>query len=129
VIGRKPMQLRLKKRRDFLAAAMGKRATRRAFVLQARERGDGGPPRFGFTVSRRTAKTAVERNRIRRRLAEAVRLVAEGRARAGCDYVLVGRRAALTEPFADLKSGLAEAIEQTAGAKGEGSRAAQKSGS
>ena len=68
---------RLKKRRDFLAAAKGSKAARRAFVLEARERGDDGPARFGFTVTKRTAKKAVERNRIRRRLREAVRLGGE----------------------------------------------------
>ncbi len=66
------MPERLKKRRDFLAAAKGHRAARRAFVLEARSREDADGPRFGFTVSKRTATKAVERNRIRRRLREAV---------------------------------------------------------
>jgi ribonuclease P protein component len=100
---------RLKKRRDFLAAAKGHRAARRAFILEARMRGDEEPPRFGFTVSKRTSKKAVERNRIRRRLGAAVRQAAES-ARRGHDYVLIGRRSALTEPFADLTSALAEAM-------------------
>ena len=83
---------RLKKRRDFLAAAQGSKAARRAFVLEARQRGDEDPPRFGFTVTKRTAKKAVERNRIRRRLREARAARAAADARAGHDYVLVGRR-------------------------------------
>ncbi len=105
---------RLKKRRDFLAAAKGQRAARRAFVLEARARGDEDPPRFGFTVSKRTAKKAVERNRIRRRLSEAVRLTAGENARAGHDYVLIGRRAALTTAFGDLTSSLTEAMRRVA---------------
>ncbi len=104
------MPERLKKRRDFLAAAKGHRAARRAFVLEARLREDTGGPRFGFTVSKRTAAKAVERNRIRRRLREAVKAVAPENARCGHDYVLIGRRSALTEPFADLTSALAEAM-------------------
>ncbi len=103
---------RLKKRRDFLAAAKGSKAQRRSFVLEARCRGDDAAPRFGFTVSKRTAKKAVERNRIRRRLKEAVRLAAPGRARSGCDYVVVGRRSALSESFAALKAELAGALAQ-----------------
>ena len=103
----------LKKRREFLAAAKGHKTARRAFVLEALKREDAGPARFGFTVSKRVAKKAVERNRIRRRLKEAVRLAAES-ARPGHDYVLVGRHAALTEPFAELKATLAEALRQTA---------------
>ena len=105
---------RLKKRRDFLAAAKGRRAPRRAFVLETRRREDDGPPRFGFTVSKRTAKKAVERNRIRRRLKEAVRLTAPGRARSGHDYVLVGRPAALTENFAAIEAALAGALSEPA---------------
>src|SRR6185436_1423191 len=104
---------RLKTRRDFLAAAQGSKAARRAFVLEARQRGDEDPPRFGFTVTKRTAKKAVERNRIRRRLREVARL-ASADARAGHDYVLVGRRYALTETFADLAAMLGEALRQIA---------------
>jgi ribonuclease P protein component len=109
------MTERLKKRRDFLAAAKGRKAARRAFVLEARDRGDQGPPRFGFTVSRRVAKSAVERNRIRRRLQEAARRAAPLEARCGHDYVLVGRRAALDEPFAELTAALHEALTQVRG--------------
>ena len=104
---------RLKKRRDFLAAVQGPKAARRAFVLEARARREDGPPRFGFTVTKRVAKKAVERNRIRRRLREAVRLDAAD-ARAGHDYVLVGRRKALTEKFTDLTAALGEALRQAA---------------
>ncbi|MGH6771499.1 MAG: ribonuclease P protein component [Xanthobacteraceae bacterium] len=89
---------RLKQRADFLAAAGGIKAATTAFVLQARERGDGGPVRIGFTVSRKVG-TAVERNRVRRRLREIVRLSADGSLRPGHDYVLIGRRTALSRPF------------------------------
>ena len=106
---------RLTARRDFRAAAKGRKAARRAFVLEARDRGDDGPPRFGFTVSKRVAAKAVERNRIRRRLKAAVRLVAPRQASCGHDYVVVGRRAALNEPFADLSTALHKAIAATRG--------------
>jgi ribonuclease P protein component len=119
---------RLRKRRDFLAAAKGRRITGHAFALEANVRGDGAPPRFGFTVSRRTARSAVERNRIRRRLKEAVRLTAEEHARAGLDYVVVGRRAALGEPFADLKSTLVEALARAAEPAGAVRRQPRRSG-
>ena len=89
---------RVKQRSDFLAAAAGAKAPGLALVLQARERNDAGPPRVGFTVSRKVG-TAVERNRVRRRLREIVRLSAAGRLHSGKDYVLIGRRAALDLPF------------------------------
>ncbi len=95
---------RLKQRADFLAAAAaaaasaGTKAAAAAFVLQARKRDDSGPVRVGFTVSKKVGN-AVERNRVRRRLREIVRLSPAARMRAGHDYVLIGRRAALRVPF------------------------------
>jgi len=87
---------RLRQRADFLAAAAAMKVATAAFVLQVRKRNDEGPLRVGFTVSRRVG-TAVERNRVRRRLKEVVRLCAG--LPAGNDYVLVGRREALSRPF------------------------------
>lgn len=89
---------RLRQRADFLAAAAGSRVTAAGFVLQTRQRAETGPVRVGFTVSRKVG-SAVERNRVRRRLREIVRLADASRLRPGHDYVLVGRRAALTAPF------------------------------
>lgn len=89
---------RLKRRADFLAASRGAKVPAGAFVLQARERGDAAPARFGFTVSRKVG-TATERNRVRRRLREIVRRNAALIAQDGHDYVLIGRRAALAMPF------------------------------
>jgi ribonuclease P protein component len=89
---------RLRQRADFLAAASGTKTSAAAFLLQARKRADEGPVRFGFTVSKKVGN-AVERNRIRRRLQEMVRLAAGKRTRSGHDYVLIGRRAALKVPF------------------------------
>jgi ribonuclease P protein component len=92
---------RLRQRADFLAAARENRVATTGFVLQSRNRGDDGPVRVGFTVSRKVGG-AVERNRVRRRLREIVRLSAEAELHCGHDYVLVGRRAALSLPFERL---------------------------
>ena len=62
---------RLRQRADFLAAAAGARVAVPAFVVQLRDRTDAGPARVGFTVSKKVG-TAVERNRVRRRLRELV---------------------------------------------------------
>lgn len=93
---------RLKQRADFLAAATsGIKAPAKGLVLQVRARPDSDAIRFGFTVSKRVGN-AVERNRVRRRLREVVRLTAAGCLLPGHDYVLIGRRAALEVPFARL---------------------------
>ncbi len=88
----------------------------KGFILQgaARQPDIGaGLPRFGFVVGSKALKDkeqggaakrpgAVLRNRARRRLKEAVRLLAEGHARQDYDYVIIGRREALHQRFADL---------------------------
>lgn len=99
---------RLKRRAAFRAVAGGRRVSSPGFVLQALRTesvNQGRPPRFGFTVTKKIGN-AVVRNRIRRRLKEAVRLSAEGQAERDTDYVLIGRRAALTLPFDRLTTDL-----------------------
>lgn len=105
---------RLKKRPEFLAAAKGVRLHEAAFTLQAIARPAAGPGRrFGLTVTRKTGNS-VERNRMRRRLREAIRLsglargdMADGLAR---DYVIVARRESLSRDFAALTADLAKAV-------------------
>jgi ribonuclease P protein component len=100
---------RLRQRADFLAVANGARVSSTAFSLQSRRRDDQGPIRVGFTVTKKNG-TATERNRIRRRLRELVKRLDVISMRPHHDYVLVGRREALTRDFAvmldDLRSAL-----------------------
>jgi ribonuclease P protein component len=103
---------RLKRRSDFRAAAGGVRVSGRAFAVQARCRANDGPVRVGFTVSKQVGNAA-ERNRVRRRLREVVRMSADANAAqlcAGHDYVLIGRRAALAATFADMMRELDAAL-------------------
>ena len=100
---------RLRHRTDFRAAAAGQRASVGAFVVQARRRAEDGPVRIGFTVSRQVGN-AVERNRVRRRLREMVRLSQGGGMHGGHDYVLIGRRAALAAPFGQMRQELDTAL-------------------
>jgi ribonuclease P protein component len=118
---------RLKRRTDFRAIAQaGARAPAKAFVLQAlqREQQGGeengqenrkasGKIRVGFTVSRQVGN-AVERNRVRRRLREMVRGKPASAFAPGYDYVLIGRRTALTCPFSDMARELDGALRRIA---------------
>ena len=100
---------RLRQRADFIAVANGARVQTGAFTLQGRRRDDRGPVRVGFTVSKKNG-TATERNRIRRRLRAAVRSVDAMAMPPHHDYVLVGRRAALTADFATMVDDLRAAL-------------------
>jgi ribonuclease P protein component len=100
---------RLKKRRQFLDVAKGRRLHTGLFSLQTRERGDEGEPRAGFTVTKK-AGYATERNRIRRRFKEAVRLQDGALGAPGRDYVIVARRAALSAGFSELCGEIARAF-------------------
>ena len=100
---------RLRQRADFLAVANGARANSGAFTVQSRRRDDHGPIRVGFTVTKKNG-TATERNRIRRRLREVVEQAGVICMRPHHDYVLVGRRDALTRDFAAMLEDLRAAM-------------------
>jgi ribonuclease P protein component len=115
---------RLKRRPEFLRVARsGRKWVAPGLVLQARRRdvssgpgtentlGDALIPRVGFTVSRRVG-TAVERNRVRRRLRAAVEQALPARVRERMDIVVIGRRVALTRSFADLVCDLEVALKR-----------------
>lgn len=111
----------LRKRRDFLAAAKAERAGATSFLMQGRDRGDAGTVRVGFTVTKKTGNSVV-RNRIRRRLREAVRRVLPDAGRAGFDYVLVAREAALRTPFETLVQEIERSVRKVHTPKVPGAR-------
>jgi ribonuclease P protein component len=104
----------LKTRAEFQRVQKGRKWVAPGFILQglARPFEEANGPRFGFAVSSKSVAKessagkrrgkAVDRNRARRRLKEAVRLTFVAHAEAGFDYVIIGRASALTRNFADL---------------------------
>lgn len=100
---------RLLKRAQFLAVRRGEKRRGRLFLVEALDRGDGGLPRVGYTVTRKVGN-AVVRNRIRRRLKEAVRVHAAADMAPGNDYVIVGRLEALSAPFGQISTELSRRI-------------------
>ncbi len=104
---------RLKQRAEYLrAAAKGRKAAMPGLVLQALSRGDNAPARFGFTVTKKVGN-AVVRNRTRRRLKEAARLLFAQGAPTGMDFVLIGRDSTRGRRFTTLIDDVARAVERT----------------
>ncbi len=68
-----------------------------------------GPARLGFTVTKKVGN-AVIRNRTRRRLKEAARLLLKAAPVHGVDLVLVGREATRGRDFAALQDDLRHAL-------------------
>ena len=96
--------VKLKRRAEFLAVAgKGRKAPSPGLVLQVLRRDDGGPARFGFTVTKKVGN-AVRRNRTKRRLRAAARDVLAEQPIPGADLVLIGRDGTAGRPFEALKS-------------------------
>ena len=106
--------VRLTRRAEFLrVAAKGRKAPMPGLVLQALKRDDDAPARLGFTVTKKVGN-AVVRNRTRRRLKEAARLLLRERPVAGADLVLIGRDATRSRDFTALQDDLRRALARPA---------------
>ena len=69
--------------------------------------GEPGPPRVAVVAGRKVGR-AVDRNRAKRRLREAI---ARAPVRGGHDYLVMATRAVVTVPFEDLIAWVGEAVE------------------
>lgn len=93
---------------EFLrVAAKGRKVPSPGLVLQVLPRADAEPARFGFTVTKKVGN-AVVRNRTRRRLKEAARLLDPPP--SGADLVLVGRDATRRRRFTELQDDLRRSL-------------------
>ncbi len=96
---------RLRSRQDFQQVYREGRSWAHP-LLALHVRAVPGGQRVGISVSRKVGK-AVSRNRVRRRLREAVRLLLPGW-RSGVDVILVARAAAAEAPYPALGAAVAE---------------------
>jgi ribonuclease P protein component len=116
---------RLTKRAEFQRVSRGRRASVETLTLQSRRR-EGAEAaahcaRVGLTVTKKVGG-AVVRNRIRRRLKEALRAAWPLEAESDRDYVLMARREALGRRFAVLVDDLRKAFEAMARGREESRR-------
>ena len=107
-----PRQERLTQRKQFLqVAGSGRKAAVSGVVVQALRRDDAAGARLGFTVTKKVGN-AVVRNRTKRRLRAAARLLLAERPCAGHDLVLIGRDSTRHRRFDLLLGDLARALDK-----------------
>ncbi|HHV42461.1 MAG TPA: ribonuclease P protein component [Clostridiaceae bacterium] len=95
--------------RDFsLTYRKGRVIRSESLLLHFRQREDQGLPRVGYTVSRKV-KSAVERNRLKRLMREAMRLQNE-KIKAGLDIILVAKKKTTPPDFHSLHQELHDMI-------------------
>jgi len=81
-----------------------------SLILLARPRSAGaGESRVGFTVSKKVGN-AVTRNRVRRRLREAVISSFGVEEWPACDYVIIARKKAVERPLSAIRDDLTLAL-------------------
>lgn len=108
---------KLRKRAEFQYVAKGVRTGRPHVAVQARKRApaDAAPPRLGFTCTKKIGNSVV-RNRARRRLREAARVLAALHGRPGVDYVFLARDTTAHAPWDALLDDMKHALIRLAAA-------------
>lgn len=104
--------IQIRKRSDFLRIqSKGRKWVSHGLTIQTMPNEDG-IKRIGYTVTKRTDKLAVKRNRIKRRLRAAAADILPTHAKNGQDYILVGRPQTLTRPYETLKNDIKWCLEK-----------------
>ncbi len=103
---------RLTERRDFLRVQeTGKTFQSANFGIAMFDRNDSNPPRFGFIISTKISKDAVDRNTIRRHMSETVRSVATY-VKDGHDIVFLAKTSIIRLPAESLVREIRTAIKE-----------------
>ena len=91
------------KRSDFLTIQnKGRKWVSHGLIVQSMSNNEPGLKRIGYTVSKRVDKSAVKRNRIKRRLRAVAADILPLYGIEAQDYILVGRPQTATRPYAVL---------------------------
>ena len=127
------MITRLTRRAEFLKAARAPYQARTAVVVQARKRADtedtdGAAIRTGFTATKKVGN-AVVRNRAKRRLREAARLLLPHHGLPGYDYVFIARAGTLERAWDGLLDDVKAALVRLARPQSQATPRADKAAS
>jgi ribonuclease P protein component len=100
---------RIKKKKDFEAIFKNSKSFRdNLFVLKS-AKNNLGISRFGFVVSQKISKKATVRNKVRRRMSEAVRADIKN-AKTGIDAVFIALSGVEKRKFSEIKKAINGAL-------------------
>lgn len=105
-------------RSDFLCVqSKGKKWVSQSLSLQILSHDSTEPEsaklRVGYTVTKKIDKSAVKRNRMKRRLRAVAADILPLYAKRGVDYVLVGRHGTALRPYEEMKRDLIWCLKKT----------------
>ena len=100
---------RLRRQRDFQALREHGISRAHPLLVLRTTANELAYSRFGFAISRRVARKAVVRNKLRRRLRDLVR---RAPVQGGWDMLFIARAASVTATFDELQQGLANVMER-----------------
>ncbi len=115
---------RLKKRAQFLAAAQGPSCARGSVVIQRLPQPERPTLAVGFTATKKIGG-AVQRNRAKRRMREAARMLLPLHGEASHDYVFVARAGAIDRPWDRLLDDVKTALLSLAAGRADPPRPAR----
>lgn len=93
----------IKNRSDFLTIqSKGRKWVSHGLIVQTKPNDEEGLKRIGYTVSKRVDKSAVKRNRIKRRLRAVAADILPLYGKDAQDYILVGRPQTATRSYETL---------------------------
>ena len=106
-----PKENRLKKKKDFDRVSTGGRQVPGNFLILKFQSNDLALSRIGFVVSKKVSKKAVLRNKLKRRLREAVNSEL-ARLRPGFDLVFFAKREIQEKEFSDIEQMVKHLLEK-----------------
>ncbi len=103
---------RIKKKKDFEAIFKNSKTTRTNFFIFKISKNKLDINRFGFVVSQKVSKRAVVRNKVRRRLAELMKVESE-KMKTGIDLIVIALPGIEKKEFSEIKDLVGGAIERS----------------
>jgi ribonuclease P protein component len=100
---------RIKKKKDFEVIFKNSKSLRSNLFILKISQNNLGLSRFGFVVSKKISKKAVVRNKIKRRMSEAIKAQAE-KVKSGTDLVFVTLSGIEKKEFSEIKEAINNAL-------------------